>query len=203
MEHTPLPARLGLWRLTRHAAVRRVYDRLAAAGVFLAQLDRVVREAGPRPGGADVPTPDPSTGVTVRSAPATGTVPDGLAGAHLAPSDRVVTARRDGRVIGYCCVADRPVYVPELRRRLRVPGAYLWKLYVRPGERGHGVGTALIARAVGVAADGLDAPTVEALVAPDNVPSRRAFARLGFSPVERFTSAGCLGRTFHRRADLS
>lgn len=197
MKYTPTAVRLGLWRLTRHDRVRSLYGRLSEAGLFVAQLDRFER------GTADAgDLPDPPDDVETAVVPATEWVPDRLTEAPLAPGDRIVVARRDGRSVGWCCLSDRPMYVPELRRRLAFEGAYLWRLYVRPSDRGRGVGTALVARAVRAAGRGHTTDSVVALVAPDNVPSRKTFRGLGFRPTERFTAAGCLGAERHRRRPL-
>lgn len=198
MGHSSLPVRLGLWRVTRHPTVTRWYDRLADAGVVVAQLDRFTRDVD-RPVGAAGAGPDEAT---IESVAPSDDRPSFLADAHLAPGDAVLLARRHGEVVGGCCLADRPTYVPELRRRVRVPGAYLWDLYVRPSARGRGLGTALIARAVEVARSALDAPSVAALVAPDNLPSRAAFDAVGFSPDVRFSTVGLFGRSWHRRTEL-
>jgi len=202
MQHTSVPMRLGLWRVTRHRRVRALYDRLADAGVVLAQLDRFERATTPAAG----PPTETPTGVDLgvqRAGDSDADVPDRLAAAPLAPADRLVFAWSDGERIGWCVLSDRSVFVPELQRRHRFDGAYLWRLYVRPSARGRGVGTAVITRAVRAAAEGLERKRLVALVAPDNVPSRRAFAGLGFEPTERFTTAGCRGRSVHRRRPLS
>lgn len=198
MAHTSLPVRLGLWRVTRHPTVTRWYDRLADAGVVVAQLDRFTRPVD-RPVGAAGAGPDE---VAIESVHPGGDRPAFLEDAHLAPDDVVLLARRDGDVVGGCCLADRRIYVPELRRRLRFPGAYLWDLYVRPAARGGGVGTALVARAVEVAGSAFETPSIAALVAPDNLPSRAAFAAVGFSPDARFSTVGAFGRTWHDRSEL-
>lgn len=198
MAHTSLPVRLGLWRVTRHPAVARCYDRLADAGVVVAQLDRFTRVLG-RPIEARLHDHD---ALTIESVDPAGCLPEFLEGAYLAPGDAVLLARRDGAVLGGCCVADRATYVPELRRRVRFPGAYLWDLYVRPSCRGRGIGTALIARAVELARSAFEARSIAALVAPDNFPSRAAFDAVGFSPDARFSTVGAFGRTWHGRTEL-
>jgi RimJ/RimL family protein N-acetyltransferase len=114
----------------------------------------------------------------------------------------VVLARRNGATVGCCCLSDRPVYVPELQRRLDFDGAYLWRLYVDPEMRGRGVWSAIVARAVRASAGAFDADRTVALVAPDNLPSRKAFRNVGFRATERFTSGGVRGREFHRRSAL-
>lgn len=198
MPHTSLPVRLGLWRVTRHPLVSQWYERLADAGVLVAQLDRFTRDldrpvrgAGP---GDDAPTID--------AVGPDGDLPAFLDDAHLAPDDAVLLARREGSVVGGCCLADRPTYVPALCRRVCFPGAYLWDLFVRPPYRGRGIATALIARAVEVARSAFEAPSIGALVAPDNLPSRAAFDAVGFSPDVRFSTIELFGHTWHGGREL-
>lgn len=198
MAHTSLPVRLGLWRMTRHPTVTRWYEQLADAGVVVAQLERFTRDVD-RPVGAASAGPDE---VAIESVDPDGDLPSFLAEAHLAPGDEVLLARRDGEVLGGCCLADRPTYVPELRRRVHFPGAYLWDLYVRPAARGQGLGTALIERSVAVACSTFEVGPIAALVAPDNLPSRAAFDAVGFSPDVRFSTVGLFGRTWHDRTEL-
>ncbi len=202
MRHTSAPVRLGLWRLTRHERVRALYDRLAEHGVVLAQLDRYER-ATIRSGDGPGDPPDEVAFRVERAGDGPDGVPDVLAEAPLAPDDRLVLATRDGERLGWCVLSDRPVFVPELRRRLRFDGAYLWRLYVRPQARGRGVGGATVARALRAAAAAFGSDRLGALVAPDNLPSRKAFAGLGFEPAERFTTVGCFGRTVERRRPLA
>lgn len=198
MPDASLWTRLGLWRVTRSRPVRRCYDRLEEVGLSLAQLDQFEREAT-----ASVPeATDPPADVSLTIVAAADGVPEHLRGEPIAPADRVVRAERDGAVVGCCCLSDRPVYVPELRRRLTVDGAYLWRLYVDPAERGRGIGSAIVGRAVEAAADG-DAARIQALVAPDNVPSRRAFRSLGFAPTARHASLGLGDRGWYRRRQLA
>lgn len=195
----PLLARLGLWRLTRHPAVRRCYDTLADRGLFFAQLDRFERPSSPDDRDR---SQDPPPGVTLRVETPGDHRPNRLRDAPLAPADQILLAIRGGEAVGHCCLSDRPVYVPELHRRLRLPGAYCWGLFVEPSARGDGIGTSLVAETVRLAArtDGTD--SIAALVAPDNLPSRRAFRSHGFAPTKRYTSAGVAGRRWHRTRDL-
>ena len=195
MAQPPLSVRLGLWRLTRHPTTRRLYDAIEQQGVFLAQLDRFRR-----PTAGDPDTPDPPAGIRLSATRAADGVPDRLAETPLAPDDLIVRAHRGGETVGSCCLSHRPVYVPELHRRLDFEGTYLWKLFVAPAERGCGVGSAIIGRAIEASAT--TATGVEALVAPDNLPSRRAFGGCGFRPVERFTSLGAGRHQWHRQQPL-
>jgi len=195
MSRTQVFARLGLWRLTRHPAVGRLYDRLERAGAFAAQLDAFERETDT---GIAV---DPPSDIQLSTARADEGLPDHLMGEPVAPGDTVVRATRQDETVGCCCLSDRSVYVPELRQRVSFAGTYLWRLFVSPPERGRGVGGAIIAHAVAEGATGDD--RIVALVAPDNVPSRRAFRSLGFRPAERFTGVGVGRYQYHRRRPLA
>jgi RimJ/RimL family protein N-acetyltransferase len=199
MAHTSAPTRLGLWRVTRHERVRALYDRLAELGLLLAQLDRFDR----RTDAVAETTSEPPDGVHLRVEGVADGVPSRLEGAPIAPADRLVVATRDGSRVGHCVLSNRPIYVPELRRRLRFEGSYLWRLYVRPRARGQGIGTGIIGRALSAARTVRGTDRLVALVAPDNVSSRRAFADLGFRPTERLTAVGCGPWTLHRRRPLS
>ena len=192
MAQPPLSVRLGMWRLTRHPATRRLYDIIEKQGVILAQLDRFQR-----PVDGDFNTVEPPAGVRLSAAKAADRVPDRLAQAPLAPVDTIVWAHRGTETIGSCCLSHRPVYVPELHRRLKFDGTYLWKLFVAPAERGRGIGSAIIGQAIESSAASV--AKIEALVAPDNIPSRHAFSGCGFQPVERFTSLGIGRHQWHRR----
>lgn len=221
----PLSARLGLWRLTRHPAVRSTYDWLADRGLVFAQLDRFeLTEAALGTVGPSIDDlPEPPAGLTVAARRADEGLPARLEGAPVAPEDQIVEATRDGEPVGHCCLSARRIYVPELDRRLRPPGHYCWRLYVSPEARGEGVGRAIVAEGVRWAASStvasqdvsaVDVATprndnsgnsdilVSALVAPDNLPSRRVFAALGFRPTVRHTAVGVPGRTWHRTRRL-
>jgi len=195
--HQPLPARLGLWRITRNDAIRELYRRLASDGRYFAQLDLFERPGSPPP---EVP-PAPIDGFHDRRVADLEEVPDPLGDDPLAPDDRLVTAVRDGERVGRCCLSDRQLYVPELHRRITFPGAYLWRVYVPPAERGQGIGTAIVAEAVSLVAE-TDAEAVCALIGPDNLPSRAAFRSVGFEPTERYTAAGLFGWDYDRRSAL-
>jgi len=192
MAQPPLSVRLGMWRLTRHPATRRLYDIIENQGLILAQLDRFQR-----PVDGDFDTVEPPAGVRLSTAKAADRVPDRLAQAPLAPVDTIVWAHRGTETIGSCCLSYRPMYVPELHRRVKFDGTYLWKLFVAPAERGRGIGSAIIGQAIESSAASV--AKIEALVALDNIPSRHAFSGCGFQPVERFTSLGIGRHQWHRR----
>jgi ribosomal protein S18 acetylase RimI-like enzyme len=194
MANESLIARTGLWRLTRTPTAKRLYDGLADAGLVVASLDSFVRLT------ADPPSPEHP--LTFDAVPASEWIPDRIRGEPLAPDDVIVRAREDGETVGYCCLSDRRVYVPELRRRMTFGGAYLWRLYVEPPARQRGIATALVRHAVRAAADRFDADDVTALVAPDNVPSRRTFESVGFAATERHTYVSGPGVERRRRRPL-
>jgi|GEM_PF-2401302 len=199
MAETPLWARLGGWRISRHPVVRRIYGRLDQIGIVLAQLDRFERTT------VESPTDDPALpdGVELTGVSLADGLPDTLDAAPVAPEDRLLLARRADTTVGWCLLSARPVYVPELHRRLSFDGAYLWRLYVTPNERGQGIGSALVMRAIQEAATALNETQINALVAPDNLPSRRAFANAGFTPIERFTSVGYRDWRYDQREQLT
>lgn len=180
----PFVRRRGLWRRWRDRVGRGLYRLLQRLGVAVAPMVRY--EAGP------------TTGATAASVPAAfsldrwraddpalpGTVP-----AALDPADVVVGATLDGDLVGYCVLSPRAVAVEEIGSVVDPSGVCLWDLYVTPGCRGRGLGTALLRRARG---DEL-AEThgrVAALVAADNEPSRRAFRAAGFAPAELLVPIG-------------
>lgn len=197
-----LLARLGLWRYTRNESVRAAYEWLADRGVYLAQLDRYERRVAACSGLDAAGAADAPATLHVAVAAVSDRRPDRLTDEPIAPGDRVLLARLDGEPVGHCCLSRRRVYVPALGRRLDPPGVYCWGLYVRPSARNRGVGTALIEAAVRWARGHPDAERLSALVAPDNVPSRRAFEAMGFQPTRRHTAFGLPGREWYRSRPL-
>jgi GNAT superfamily N-acetyltransferase len=59
----------------------------------------------------------------------------------------LVLALRDGQTIGWAWLGTERVYLPPLGRDIRLTAGtgYLYDAYVRPAERGRGVGRALVA----------------------------------------------------------
>ena len=181
-----------LVRLTRNEYSRRLYDRLYDLGIRIAKLDQYVRDLG------TVPEPAEVAGVTIDCRRA-GELDRSEADAFVepAPIDRVVTARVDGDLVGYCFLShNRPVYVEALDSERLFDGAYLWRVFVDPDHRNRGIATALVRRALREAAS-RGADRANALVAVDNLPSKRVFAANGFDPEKRVSYYHLCG--FERR----
>lgn len=188
--------RLGLWRLWRNRFGRGLYAWLQRLGLVVALM---VRFEAPPPTDAERPATPAAFALDSWRAddPA---IPAGVPGS-LDAADVVVGATIDGELAGYCVVSPRPVLVKEIGGVVDPTGVYLWDLYVRPAYRGRGLGTALLwrARTGDLVAE---AGTVEALVAADNEPSRRAFRSAGFEPSERLLSVGWGEHTYRRTTPL-
>lgn len=58
----------------------------------------------------------------------------------------LLIASRDGETLGWAWIGYEHVFLPPLGRDIRLPAgaAYLYDAYVRPAERGHGIGHALV-----------------------------------------------------------
>jgi len=184
---------LGVHRVTRTGLGRAVYAALSRVGVTGTSMDvyatrlastEVTREP---PGGVRVDVVRASE-LSVRPA---------AEFEDLAPSDFVAVARAaeapqaaslsrgdEEAVCGWVFLTlEGPVSVPELATTVQFDGAYVWHLFVDPGERGRGVASALLDATVAFAAgDRLDA--AYALVAKDNRPSQRVFEAVGFEVVD-------------------
>lgn len=178
------------WLLTRNRLSRRLYEGLVSAGVRIARLDRYQFRMPPGTaqdqGGADY---DMRRLHSDRLPEVWYADPE-----EIHPGDLVIGAIRDGTVVGSVFVsADRPVEIPELKRRISLSGMYVWRLYVDPDHRGEGIATALVATAIADGREVFGTDLATAFVAPDNVPSRRVFERVGFEPIGTYTAVVLFG----------
>ena len=181
-----------LWQLTRNRYARRLYERLAEAGFTFVTLDAYVHE---HPKNAVVPKSGaPTIEIYDHNDPAISSFAfDGLAG-----DDRAVIAYLDGTIAGSLIVSGgQEVFVPALDASISFDGAYIWDVFVDPEFRQRGVATSLIRHGLATTATVFDAETAIALIAPDNTPSKRAFASNGFKPRENHSYLQIRG--FERR----
>ena len=98
----------------------------------------------------------------------------------------LVIASREGQPLGWAWIGYERVFLAPLGRDIRLPDglAYLYDAYVRPAERGHGIGHAL----VGARCRHADQQGIERLlshVMTGNERSRRALQSHGFAIVGR------------------
>lgn len=168
---------LPVWKITRTAFGRRVFDALADAGVMFSRLEQFEHALdGP------FPTPSVPDGISLRvDTPAAFSLTGRMDRPELAARDRIVAAIADGRVVGVQPVTtDRPFHVHPLERTIEFDGAYFWGLYVAPEWRRRGVATALVARALSFVDERTDRTRVQTLVGLDNAPSKRVLTAAGF-----------------------
>lgn len=162
------------WRLVRNPYGRAVYERLRDIGVtatliseYVARLPAPMSEHPPHDVVTDVVEPDRVAAI-------------GAPTAALRPDEVVIAALDRGSPVGYLfCSLDATHTIDPLERVCSVDGAYLRRVFVMPEHRTRGVATALVSAACEWAHE-RDAGSVTALVARDNVPSRRLFERGGF-----------------------
>lgn len=169
--------RLPVWKVTRTAAGRRLFELLADRGVVLARLEQFERTLERPP--PERPVPDEVDLAVAR--PTALPLAGRMARPELTERDRVVAAVAGDRVVGVQPITtDRPFHVAPLDRTVEFDGAYFWGLYVAADWRRRGVATALVARALSYVADRTGLAHVHALVGADNVPSKRVLRGAGF-----------------------
>jgi ribosomal protein S18 acetylase RimI-like enzyme len=95
-----------------------------------------------------------------------------------------LSARQDGRILGYVKVAFEWAYVLDFKRRIRLPEgtAFMCDAYVVPEQRGRGIAPLLFRCAMSVAAE-RGCRALRCHVADWNQPSQRAVGKLGFVPI--------------------
>jgi GNAT superfamily N-acetyltransferase len=183
----------GAWKLCRNRYGRAIYDRLQEYGVTATLMTRFT---------ASLPLDTNSTAATKCTVevanPDRVTTLDAPVGELRA--NEVVVAAFDGRdAVGYLfCSLDSTHTIAPLERTLSFDGAYIRRVFVHPEHRNRGVATALVAQACAWASE-QGARNATALVARDNVPSRRLFAREGFEPASSHVYIR-LGPFSYRRA---
>ena len=194
-----------LWKLTRNPVGRALYDRVSGRGIRFAALELYRRPAtesesdpDPDPGPRSESTPDDdrsesttsrsgddrSLEVTVRESVDPESLPYRADEANEA--DLFVLGRDGGAVIGQVFLTRDEAYVHELEATLSIDGVYVHRLYVDPDYRNRGIGSRLLASAIAAVRDRWGPQDLYALIADDNVPSRRLFEGRAFAPESRF-----------------
>lgn len=194
--------RLPLWKLTRNPVGRAIYDRVSGRALRFAALElyrRPAAEADPEssPSRTDGDGSESALELTVRETVDDDTLPYKADEADEA--DLFVLARANGEVIGQVFLTRTEPYVRELETTLSIDGGYVHRLYVDPDYRNRGVGSQLLARAIDAVRDRWGRRDLYALIADDNLPSRRLFEGRGFVPESRFryVRLGPLSRRWH------
>lgn len=120
--------------------------------------------------------------VTQVHANATDLLPESVNPNKLESSDEVITLYTDDDCIGYLWLSTRSSYkINPINRKMTIPDAYVWKVFVSPKYRREGVGTELLKQTVRIAHnDGYN--SLSAFVAANNFPSRYLFEKVGFNP---------------------
>jgi GNAT superfamily N-acetyltransferase len=183
-----------LWRLTRNRYGRACYDWLARRGVT---ATRMYEYAAPT-GGVRVPAPARDAALATLDPAAVDRSDDPFD--ELLDEEVAVAAADGGEFVGYLFLSPPGVAheVTPLGSTLAFDGSYVRRAFVDPDARRRGIATALIAAARRVAAERFDADRAVALVAADNRPSRRAFARNEFAPRRVHTYARAGSRSWRR-----
>ena len=188
-----------LWKLTRNPVSRALYDRVSGRGLRFAALELYRRPADVGSGSDSDPDSPPdrlesptartdaddrALEVTVRESVDAEALPykaDEADGADL-----FVLGRDDGEVIGQVLLTRDEAYVRELEANLSIDGVYVHRLYVDPDYRNRGIGSRLLAGAIATVRDRWGPRDLYALIADDNLPSRRLFEGRAFAPESRF-----------------
>ncbi|AEH37840.1 GNAT family N-acetyltransferase [Halopiger xanaduensis] len=178
--------RLPLWKLTRNPVGRAIYDRVSGRGLQFASL-----ELYRRPAESDEPfaaNDDESSRLefTVHESPAGVDADVPYKPDEASDADLLVLGRLEGDVVGQVFLNRDETDVHELEARLSIDGAYVWRLYVDPDYRNRGFGSKLLAGAMDAVRDRWGPVELYALIADDNLPSRRLFEGHGFVPESRF-----------------
>jgi GNAT superfamily N-acetyltransferase len=122
---------------------------------------------------------------------------------ELIADDLVVGATTDGCLVGYLFVSfGRRISLPFLRTTREFDGAYLWGLFVDPSWRRHGIATALVTHGLETAKAEFDTGDAYAMIAADNLPSKRAFRTNGFDPQTRYRYCRLFGLEWRSQSPI-
>jgi ribosomal protein S18 acetylase RimI-like enzyme len=181
-----------LWRVTRTRPARAVYDALAARGVKAATMLLYVAEDAP-----EVRSPPGVTFARFAGGDPPADARDD-AWAEFTDADEALLAFVDGTYAGRVFLSARPVHEAAIDETVAREGVYVWRLYTDPAFRGRGVASSLLSRGRALARERFGTDRAHALVARDNLPSKRTFESVGFEARERVDYAR-LGPLSRRR----
>jgi ribosomal protein S18 acetylase RimI-like enzyme len=184
-----MPPNIPIWRLTRSAFARQLYEACVDAGVRIAVLDRFSRELGDPVKLTKSPAGDLEIRLALLGPGTTGVDPAGD------PESALLTMvdTDDEKSVGQLrlTTASR-VFIPELQGTLEIEGGYIWDVRVDSAFRRRGIGSRLLTTALRWLRS-VGARRASALVAPDNNPSRAMFRSKGFIPNQRYRYLSLFG----------
>ncbi len=116
----------------------------------------------------------------------------------------VASRRADGETIGYMHYTSGMIYVPEVRRKMLMDGQYIYRVLTNPEMRRQGVGRNLLKRTLNEILKETDgqAKYVYAIIAVDNLPSRKLFEGAGFVPIRTFMYSRVGDRETYEEEDM-
>jgi len=191
------------WKLTRNRYTRRLYEALADVGITVTRMNEFAARTQP----ADESPEDPETDVECVAVPATDELVERLELQFSIPvtyldEEWVVVAVADGGAVGRTLVsAGREPYIAPLQQQMTFDGAYVRRVYVARQWRNSGIAGRLVRKALTVARTELGERRAFALIAPDNVPSRRVFEANGFSRERHHDYLRLFGLEYRRTVE--
>ncbi|MFC6961076.1 GNAT family N-acetyltransferase [Halocatena marina] len=190
-----------LWQLTRNEYGRTIYEALAKLGVKVSLMYVYARSVDDV---SDSAVRDGDKSLTFETRRGSDIDRSDEAFEELDATDIAVLARSGETIVGQVFLSvSRPVYADPVEMDVGTEAAYIWRLHVDQEHRQRGIGTTLVDRACQAAATEDTASSVTALVALDNVPSRRLFETNGFEPRSLITYGRFFGVSYRSQRAVS
>ncbi len=117
----------------------------------------------------------------------------------------VASRLSDGETVGYMHYTSGMVYVPEVEKKMLMDGQYIYRVLTDPQMRRRGVGKNLMQRTINeiVKENEGKARYVFAIIAVDNLPSRKLFEGAGFLPIKKLQYTRMGDREFYGEKEIS
>ncbi len=109
-----------------------------------------------------------------------------------------INAMKEGEVVGILAVCFRPYFIEEICKGVHFPGGYVFGYYVQEEERGEGIGSSLLLKAIDIMATREGGERLFALVDSRNDASKRTFNAAGFKAEGRISSLIVAGKGLHK-----